>query len=206
MMSEYDRLVEQIRGEFTLSPKDIVLPTPLGTIKVGDLPFLKGWMWDLYSIGYPGDQPTLLVGGAPLPFVNYVDEMGWVILESVIFHSPFGCMNSTTDNFATSITPFLLNMMFPPVPSAINYFCNVYNPWTPLGPLFGISLSPAYALPYARRLMITLNLPAGSPVATTTVFAAGIGRIFITNYDEFLKSVKKFVAEQMTGKKLDRTI
>jgi hypothetical protein len=66
--------------------------------------------------------------------------------------------------------------------------------------------TPVTAYPYSSRLQITLNLPAGSPVAATTVHMASVGKIWIVDQALFLKSIKRHIAEQMAGRRIDRYI
>lgn len=201
---EYDKMVEQVREFAGLNANDIVLPSPLGPIKVGDLTFLEGWRWNLHMIGYPGTEPVLTRGGPAVTLANYTDEKGWVISFLAQFRSPYGMLNFTADDWTFSPTPFVFNLSGMTVPTNITVWCNVYNPATALGPLYGLVFEPAYACPYTRRVQITLSLPAVAPIAQTTVFIATIGRIYIVDERTFLRSVKKFMLEQMTGVKMER--
>jgi hypothetical protein len=67
-------------------------------------------------------------------------------------------------------------------------------------------LTPVTAYPYSNKIQITLNLPAGSPVAATTVHLAMIGKVWIVDEALFLKSIKRHIAEQMAGRRIDRYI
>lgn len=205
-MGEYEKLVEQLRTSLKLSSDDIVLPTSLGNIQIQNLTFLKGWNWKLFSIGFPGTEQPMTLGGAPVILCDYVDEKGWVILAGVYFRSPYGTLNFETDSWKFSLSPYLANIVGTNLPTSSIIWNPVYNPFTPLGPLFGLAFSPSYVVPYERRLRITFNLPVGSPIAATNIFTASIGKLYITNYGEFLKSLKRFNAEQMTGNKIDRNI
>lgn len=205
-MGEYEKLVEQLRTSFKLSPDDIVLSTPLGNIQIQNLTFLKGWNWNLHTIGFPGTEQPIILGGAAVTLCDYVDEKGWIILAGAYFRSPYGAVNFEADSWIFSLSPYLANVFGVNIPVPSTFWNTVYNPFTPLGPLFGLAFIPSYVMPYERRLRITLNLPVGSPIAATNIFTASIGKIYITNYDEFLKSLKRFNAEQMTGNKIDRNI
>lgn len=200
----YDEMIKQIRQGFGVPKSEIILPTPLGPIAVENLTFLEGWRWALYMAGYPGVEPPLVAGGPPFVLANYTDEKGWLITSSIMFRSPYGTMNFKADDWSFSYSPFLLNIIGLVVPTAITIWNNVYNPATPLGPIYGMTFTPNYALPYSRQLEITLSLPAGAPVAATTVFVGAVGKIWIQDEATFLRSLKKFMLQQMTGRKIER--
>ncbi len=196
-------IMGRLRKEFA-TQGELILPTPLGPIEVQNLTNLKGWIYESTVIGFPGAQPPLVLGGLPVVLADYTDEKGWVLGFAAVFGSPFGQLNFTADSFIFSATPFLLNTVGQVLPNSIYIYNSVYNPVTPLGPMYSVNFTPAYPQPYERRVRITLNLPLGSPVAATNLFIATISRIKIVDEPTFLRSIKKFMAEQMTGVKLDR--
>jgi hypothetical protein len=205
--TEYDKMVNEFRRSSGIDPSELILPTPLGPITVQSLNHLEGWRYDFYSIGYPGAEPVLTLGGPSVVLVDYTDEKGWIMLFNAIFRSPYGTLNFSIDNYVFSASPWQLNIanMIGSLNPVLVY-ANPYNPATPLGPLYGVGYSPSMPVPYASRLQITLNLPAGSPVAATTVFKAVVGRIWIVDKALFLKSIKRHIAEQMAGRRIDRYI
>lgn len=204
--TEYDKMINQLRRDGGISPDALILPTPLGPIKISDLPFLQGWRYDFFSIGYPGTEIPLVNGGPATVLVDYTDQLGWVLFFLSIFRSPYGTLNFSVDNFNFNASPWLTQLTGLNVNNNVLIKTQVYNPATPLGPLYGLNLTPVYAMPYQSRLQISLNLPAGSPVAATTIFAAAVGKIYIVDYPTFMRSVKRFVAEQMVGARLDRYV
>lgn len=204
--TEYDKIFNQLRREGSISPNEIILPTPLGPITLAALPFLQGWRYNFYSRGYPGAEIPLVNGGPATTLADYTDELGWVLLGVFMARSPYVTLNFNIDNWSFSASPFITHLSGLNLPNNVLINVHIYNPVTPLGPLYGLNLTPAYAMPYQSRLQITLDLPAASPVAATTVFIAGVGKIYVVDYPTFLRSVKKHIVEQMTGVKVNRYI
>lgn len=181
-----------------------MLPTTLGPIKVEDLTLLEGWMWDMYNIGYPGAEIALTRGGPITTLANYTDEKGWLMFLGAVFRSPYGVITFNADSWLAAVSPYYMNAMGETSMSHLNMYCSVYNPFTPLGPMYGIAAVPTRAVPYARRLSVTLNLPAAVPIAATTLHRAAVGKIWIQDEGLFLRSIKRHIIEQMTGKRMER--
>ena len=198
-----DELFDRIRKEFGISPRDIIFPTNYGPINLQNLTLLKGWIYDLYEIGFPGTEQPLTTGGPAVTLANYTDEKGWVLLYYAIFRSPYAQLNFSADNWRPSATPFMSNIIGPPQ-NEVQIYNTVYNPFTPYGPLYGLFFTPSYAIPYERRLSITLDLPRGIPIDETTIFKAGVGRIWLQDERLFLRSIKRQILEQMTGNRIER--
>ena len=196
-------IMARIRKEFAV-PGELILPTPLGPITVENLTNLKGWIYEFTTIGFPGAEPALAVGGAPVVLADYTDEKGWIISFGAVFRSPFGQLNFQADSHNFSVTPFALNTLGQVLPNPMTVYNGVYNPATALGPMYSVLFTPGNVQPFERLVRITLNLPLGAPIAATTVFLALISRIKIVDESTFLRSIKKFTAEQMIGRKLDR--
>ncbi len=113
-------------------------------------------------------------------------------------------MNFKADDWVFSATPFLLNTIGAVNPNAISIYNDVYNPFTPLGPMYSVVFTPSYPQSYSRQVEITMNLPPGAPIAATNVFFANFGRIWLQDEKRFLRSLKRHTLEQMTGKKIER--
>lgn len=201
--NELADIMDRLRREFA-APGELILPTPLGPIEVANLVNLKGWMYELTPIGFPGAELALAAGGAPVVLADYTDEKGWVLSFAAVFRSPFAQLNFIADSHNFSATPFLYNTVGQTFQNPMIAYNGIYNPATALGPMYSIVFSPGHPQPYERRIRITLNLPAGAPIAATTVFAAAVSRIKIIDEQTFLRSIKKFTAEQMIGRKMDR--
>ena len=196
-------IMGRLRKEFA-TRNEFILPTPLGPIQSKHLTNLKGWMYEFTPIGFPGAEPPLAVGGAPVALVDYTDEKGWVLSFIAIFRSPYGQVNYIADSHNFSHTPFLLNIINQVQANSMMAYNGVYNPASALGPMYSVVYTPSEPQPYERRVQITLNLPAGAPIAATTIFMAAVSRIKIIDEATFLRSIKKFTAEQMIGRRLDR--
>jgi len=204
--TEYDKMINELRRSSGIDPGELILPTTLGPIKIQDLTNLEGWKYDLYNMGYPGAETPITLGGPPVTLANYTDEKGWILLFGAIFRSPYGTLNFAIDNYVFSASPFGLNIFSMGVPHPVIVYSNPYNPVTPFGPLYGVWYTPTEPIPYASHLQITLDLPAGSPVAATTIFRGTVGKIWVTDQALFLKSIKRHIAEQMAGRRIDRYI
>lgn len=205
-MSEYDKLAGQLRQAFKLNPDDIVLSSPLGNVSLNNMPFLKGWRWSVQRIGFPGTEPTLVAGAAPLIIAEFTDEKGWLIGASAFFRSPYGAFTLEADGFTYTVTPLGLQVTQPAMSPNFSNRLSVYNPWTIWGPLFSTIFDPPIPIPYARLLRFTCSLPAGVPIASTRLWLATVGKLYIVDDEEFLESLKKFAAEQLVGKSVDRNI
>jgi len=201
--NSFEKIIGRLREEYaTLG--EFILPTPLGPIDIQHLTNIKGWTYDMRTIGYPGVEQPVVAGGPPVVLADYTDEKGWLISIISMFRSPYVTLRYISDNHNFSVSPFILNAIGMTTHNPMAVYSHVYNPATALGPLYGVSLIPVNSLPYERLIRIELSLPTASPIAATTIFAAGVSRIKITDEQLFLRSIKKFSAEQMIGKKLDR--
>lgn len=201
---EYALMVNQIRRETGTLPTELILNTPLGPISVENLSFLDGWMYEQTQIGYPGALVPLILAGPPSVVLDKTDEQGWVLAATVIFDSPYGRVDMGIDNFTLNQTPYLANIMvgIPPLNSTLYQL--VYNPATPLGPLYGVQLNVTKPLPYIRHVRLAGSLPVGSPVAACNIFTATLSRIMLQDRPTFYRSMKKFNIEQRLGKRVDR--
>ena len=196
-------IMGRLRDEFA-TPGELILPTPLGPISVDNLTNIKGWVYELTPVGFPGVEAQLVAGGAPVVLADYTDEKGWILSITVMFRSPYGVLNYVSDSHNFSINPFLMNAAGLNRPNASMMYVTTYNPFTPFGPLYGIAFTPTFPFPYERLLRITFSLPLAVPIAVTNIFAAAVSRIKIIDEALFHRSIKKFTAEQMIGRKLDR--
>jgi len=201
--NSFENIIGRLREEFA-TPGELILPTPLGPISVENLTNLKGWTYDLDYIGAIGAETPIIRGAAPNVLAQYTDEKGWLQSLNFAFRSPFIEMHFTADNHRVSASPFLLNLGGLTVPNNMTIYNNVYNPMSVMGPLYGVSWNPSCSWPYERLVEISVSLPATAPVAQANMIAAAIGRIKINDYRTFMRSIKKFNLEQMSGVKIDR--
>ena len=202
-------MINELRRSSDINPSELILPTTLGPITLSSLNNLEGWRYDLFSLGYPGAEPVLTNGGPAVTLVDYTDERGWILTFSAIFRSPYGTLNFRADNWVFNVNPwYIANVagLVGPTANPVVVYAMPYNPASPLGPVYGVIFTPVTAYPYSNRIQITLNLPAGSPVAATTVHLAVVGKVWIVDQTLFLKSIKRHIAEQMAGGRIDRYI
>ncbi len=199
--------IERLRKELDLEDKDLILPSSLGPITVQSLMNLGGWEYSETELGFPGAEVQLIRGAPPVEvFQSSPEEMGWGLSFAARFRSPFAVMNLTVDSFTFTSSVEFANATSPTFPKNFTPYVDVYDPFTALGPMFGLIMEPAITIPYNRNLRMTVNLPANAPVAETALFASSVTRARIQDYKSFMRSVKRINAEQMTGEQIERVI
>ena len=199
--------IERLRKELNLEDRDLVLPSSLGPITVQSLMSLGGWEYDETVLGFPGPEIALVRGDPPLEvFQSSPEEMGWGLLFAARFRSPFAVMNLVVDSFTFNSSVEFANAVSPTFPKTFSPYVDVYDPFTAFGPIFGVIMEPAIAMPYNRNLRMTVSLPADAPVAATALYASSVTRARIQDYKSFTRSVKRINAEQMTGEQIERVI
>ena len=199
-------MINELRRSSNISPSELILPTALGPITLQSLNVLDGWRWILTSVGYPGTQPILVQGGVSQQIIDVTDEKGWVVNGAIAFSSPYGEVSIIIDDWTISQSPFFIDIFNPIHKGNTILTLGQYTPVTPLGPIYAIGLDPAYPLSYARRLRVTASLPANVPVAACNMVVAEMGRVAIVDETTFLRSVKRHIATQMTGIRMERYI
>ncbi len=182
----------------------MILNTPLGPIKVSDLPFLAGWRYIIIPRGFPGAQLPLIRGAEPTVLFEVEDEMGWGLSGAVSLTSPFATTTLILDDSSVTLAPQFFNSVSSPFPKPTSPYIVAYNPFTPFGPIYSVMTEPIGSLPYSRRIRFLASLPAAAPIAACAVFAAVFVRIAIVDIRTFLRSIKKFTIEQMAGRRMER--
>ena len=171
----------------------------VGPITPSGLTTLDGWTWRLET----SQERTLLnrgAGPAPLiPGVEIQGERGWINTMFVGFSDPESIMHFTCDQWDFSVTPFLLNLISLQ-PNNTSVYCSVYNPATPLGPLYGVNWTPSMFWPYKTQIRATVEHPATALTATSQVVMFLFGRIFINNEGQFYESIVREGMKQAIGK------
>lgn len=202
--NSFEDIIEAMRRAAPDLEKELIIPTTLGPISIDTLTNLEGWVYERTPIGQPGAEPVLVAGAPATNLINYTDEKGWITSFNVIFRSPFGTLTfiADTDNRVATPQGMLIAGMI--VPNNSSIYGTIYTPVGPLGPAYGLAYNPAYFIPFERRVVIDLSLPAGAPILQTTVLSAWVSRIHIVDERTFIRSIKKFAAEQMTGRQMDR--
>ena len=171
----------------------------VGSILPSGLATLEGWTWRLES----SQERTLLNRGAgPVPLIPGVEiqgERGWLNTLSVAFSDPESLFHFTCDQWDFTVSPFLLNILNSPENNTAVY-CNVYNPATPLGPLYGVSWTPSQFWPYKTQVRLTVEHPAGALTATSQVVFFILGRHFINNEKLFYETTVREAERQAVGR------
>jgi len=171
----------------------------VGAILPDGLATLEGWTWRLET----SQERTLLTRGAGpvnlIPGVEIQGERGWLNTLSVAFSDPQSIFHFTCDQWAFAVSPFLLNILNVPVNNT-TIFCNVYNPGTPIGPLYGIAWTPSMFWPYKTQVRLTAEHPAGALTATSQVVMFILGRLFISNEKLFYETTVREAERQTVGR------
>lgn len=158
----------------------------LMAVTPSNLSMVRGWSWKIETVQA---RQLLVRGGAPLsPIPPIQGEKGWLNLLAVIFSDPMSELTFQCDNWVVNWSPFALNL-FGAQPSNTNNYITVYNPATPVGPLYGVQWTPSQFWPYNTQIVINVRHPATAPTATSQLVAFGLGRHYIRDEKEFYESV-----------------
>lgn len=171
----------------------------VGSILPSGLATLEGWTWRLES---SQERVLLNRGAGPVPLIPGVEiqgERGWLNTLSVAFSDPESLFHFTCDQWDFTVSPFLLNILNSPENNTAVY-CNVYNPATPLGPLYGVSWTPSQFWPYKTQVRLTVEHPAGALTATSQVVFFILGRHFINNEKLFYETTVREAERQAVGR------
>ena len=171
----------------------------VGPILPSGLATLEGWTWRLET----SQERTLLNRGAgPVPLIPGVEiqgERGWLNTLSVVFSDPESIFHFSCDQWDFALSPFLLNILNVPANNTAVY-CNIYNPGTPLGPMYGISWTPSQFWPYKTQVRLTAEHPATALTATRQVVMFIFGRHFLNNEQLFYETTVKEAERQAIGR------
>ena len=168
-----------------------ILPTGLAT--------LEGWTWRLET---SQERALLNRGAGPVPLIPGVEiqgERGWLNSLSVAFSDPESLFHFTCDQWNFTVSPFLLNILNSPENNT-SVYCNVYNPATPIGPLYGVSWTPSQFWAYKTQVRLSVEHPAGALTATSQVVMFILGRLFINNEKLFYETTVREAAKQAVGR------
>lgn len=199
--------VEQLRKELNLDERELILPAPLGPVSLQTLMLLQGWEYESTPAGFPGQEIVLIRGDPPINvFQSSPNEIGFGLLFAAKFRSPYANLILQVDSFGFNSNVELINIISPGLLKNFAPYVDIYDPFTTLGPMFGIIMEPTIALPYNRNLSMSVSLPANAPIAATTLFSSAVTRARIIDKKTFIRSLKRVTAEQMTGVKIDRVL
>ena len=171
----------------------------VGPIIPSALATLDGWTW---KVDTSQDRLLLNRGAGPvnlLPPQEVQGERGWINTVSVFFSDPESVMYFSGDQYNFRVTPFGLNISGMPTNNTAVY-CPVYNPGSPIGPIFGIIATPSQFWPYKTEIVLTAEHPATALTATSQVIAYSLGRHFISNRRLFYESILREGERQALGR------
>ena len=166
------------------------LSSIVGPIVPSALATLDGWTW---KSELKQDRTVLNRGEGPIDVFPPVraettKEKGWLNSLTIFFSDPYSEMLFSCDNWTFRSSPFLTLFSGLPVNNDMIY-CSVYNPATPIGPLYSIAWTPSQFWPYRTQLLIQAQHPATAPTATSQIVAASLGRHFIRDDKQFYESI-----------------
>ena len=168
-----------------------VIPSALST--------LDGWTW---KVDTSQDRLLLNRGAGPvnlLPPTEIQGERGWINSLSVFFSDPESEIRFSCDQWNFRVSPFGLNISAIPTNNTTIY-CPVYNPGSPIGPIYGIIWTPSQFWPYKTEITFTARHPATALTATSQVIAYALGRHFISNRNLFYESLLREGERQALGR------
>ena len=162
------------------------------------LAMLGGWTW---KSEISQTRQILTRGTGSIPLIAPIQgEKGWIHTLAVAFSDPFSELLFQCDNWNFNLSPFLLNTAGSILPNNTTMYSTVYNPATPVGPMYGLQWAPAQFWPYNNQIVIQVQHPAAAPTATSQLIGFGFGRHFIRDEKQFYESVIREGARQTVGK------
>ena len=171
----------------------------VGPIIPSALATLDGWTW---KVDTSQDRLLLNRGTGPIALIppqEIQGERGWLNHLSVYFSDPESEMRFSCDQWSFRATPFGLNSVAMPVNNDIIY-CPVYNPGSPIGPVFGLLWTPSQFWPYKTEITFTAEHPLTALTATSQVIAYSMGRHFLSGRKLFYESLVREGERQALGR------
>ena len=172
----------------------------VGPIIPSALATLQGWTWKAETT-----QERILLnrGAGPVPLIPSTEiqqEKGWLNLVWVMFSDPESVMRFSCDQWVFQATPFITRTFGLLAPNNSIIYCPVYNPATPLGPLYGMLWNPGEFWPYNTQVRISVEHPPTALTATSQVVIYVVGRHFISNEVLFYESIVREGERQAIGR------
>lgn len=186
LIKEQRRLNENL--ERFLLHAESRIESPMSIIPSG-LATLDGWTWKTEIVQ---ERQLLTRGGGETPLLPSIQgEKGWIHTLGVIFSDPMSELRFQCDNWAFTISPFMLKTVGEITPNNDTMYCSVYDPATMLGPMYGMRWSPSQFWPYRTQLTIHVRHPAMAPTATSQIVAFALGRHYIRDERQFYESITR---------------
>ena len=172
---------------------EIIMP-----VTAGALAMLNGWTWKSDT---NQTRQTLTRSAGPVPLTAPIQgEKGWIHTLLIVFSDPMSVMSFQCDNWGFSASPFQVNVFGHLTANNATMYSTVYNPATPIGPLYGLHWAPSQFWPYNTQIIIQASHPAAAPTATSQLVAFALGRHYIRDEKEFYESVIREGSRQTIGK------
>jgi len=172
----------------------------VGPIIPSALATLDGWTWKTEV----AQERTLLTRGTgPIPLIpgtSIQGERGWINSFFVVFSDPESIFRFNADQWSFQASPLSLNTLNLILPNNATVHCNIYNPATLMGPLYGIVAQPSQFWPYKTQVRLTVEHPDTALTATSQVVTFGVGRHYISNEKFFYESILREGARQSIGR------
>lgn len=191
-MAEELKILEEIRDKISalrsiISP---IIPSALAT--------LDGWTW---KVNQNTERILLTRGAGPTNlFPTIQNERGWLDTLGVVFSDPYSELRFSCDNWVFQVSPFFVNTFGMIQANSSTVYLTVYNPATPLGPLYGFSWNPSQFWPYKTQVMFQVLHPSTALTPTSQVVLAGIGRHYIRDDKQFYESIFLDAQRQTIGR------
>jgi hypothetical protein len=171
---------------------------PLGPIVPEALTNLEGWTWK--SDGRT-DRIMLTRGASPVNILPPIQsEIGWLHAIGVIFSDPMSMFHFTCDNYTFAFSPFFFRLMGNTLTNNVRLYCSVYNPASPLGPLYGLAWDPAKFWPYRSQIQMQASHPSTALTPTSQVVMFMLGRQYIRDRKQFYESIVIENTRQSVGR------
>ena len=173
----------------------------VGPIVPSALATLDGWTWKLEGTS---ERRILTRGAGPVDIIPPIRaettrEKGWINSILVIFSDPNTVLRFSCDNWGFYVSPFMARTFGARDPTNTYLFCGVYNPATPLGPLYGIQWSPAQFWPYRTQIIFQAEHPRTAVTTTSQLVVASMGRHYIRDEKQFYESIFVEGKKQIIG-------
>ena len=185
MSTEEAKLLREIKASMEK------LSSIVGPIVPSALATLDGWTWKLELLS---ERKLLTRGGGlvdvfPPIRAQTTREKGWINSLGIVFSDPMSVLKFSCDNWNFIVSPYMLNLFQGAFPNNDYVYIPVYNPATPLGPLYGISWTPSQFWPYKTQLILQAEHPTAAVTATSQIVTAALGRHYIRDDKQFYEAV-----------------
>jgi len=154
------------------------------------LAVLDGWTWSFESkidrtVITRGDQIDVFARALR----GQTDQRGWINSLAIIFSDPDSELIFSMDAWSFRASPRLLNILGATLPNNMAIYNSVFNPATPLGPIYGINWTPSQFWPYKTQITFQASHPTTAVTPTSQIVLAALGRMFISDEKYIYESI-----------------